>query len=191
LVILALEIGVEHFLQLFLRKRLAGQRVEHDLARRNRHANQEVAGEGNTLERQADLLAEFHVEDGQRDRNTPALLEHHVQVRIVRIVVVVRVGAEAEIAIEEMIEQAQALDGRRSLRDPALQAQGQNIQGCQFGLQVQVRIGVLGDRQRGLGERDRVVVGHEAGEVVQDFRGGHGGFLTSPRGAGRRSSAGP
>src|SRR5436305_7630123 len=31
---------------------------------------------------------------------------------------------------------------------------------------------------RSLGEWDRVVVGHEAGEVVQDFRGGHGGFLT-------------
>ncbi|MDT4861051.1 hypothetical protein FQZ97_956420 [compost metagenome] len=141
----ALQVRVQHFLQLLLRQRFAGQRVQDHLARRDGHAQQEMIGERHALERQADLLAQFHEQHRQRDRDAAPLAHHHVQVRVVRIVVVVGVRAKAEVAIEEMIQQAQPLDGRRAFGDPPLQAQRQHVEGGQFGLQVQVRIGILRD----------------------------------------------
>ena len=126
-----------------------------------------MAGEAHAAGVQAETLGQLDPEHRQRDLDAAARAQHHVDVAVVRVAVVVDVAAEAQVAEEELVERAQPLQRRRVGRDPALQARQQLVDVAEDLLHVQIGVFVLGDAGRGLQERELVVALHQHAEVLQ------------------------
>ncbi len=89
---------------------------------------------------------------------------------VVGIVVVVEVAAEAQLAEEKAIQNADFLLDVGVVRHAALQAHHQLVDLGQRALQIEIGIGVLRKRQRRLGERQTVVFGDQRAEIVENPR---------------------
>src|SRR5262249_7611381 len=119
--------------------------------------HEEMPGERYALERQADAAADFHVKDCKRDRDAGLALDDLVQIAVARVVVVVGVAPEAEVVEEELVQRDDGLLDGGPLREAGTRAQRHALDLAEVALDVEARIGVLGDHQAGAREVDAVL----------------------------------
>ena len=91
---------------------------------------------------------------------------------VVRVAVVIDIAAEAQVAKEELVERAQALQRRRIGRNPALQPSQQLVDVAQHLLHIEVRVFVLRNADGGFEQRKVVVALHQRAEVLEGRRRG-------------------
>jgi len=139
--------GQQAFDERLLRQRFARQWVQHHLAARHPHLDEEMPREGHPGRLQPQALRQLQPQHRQRDGDAAARAQHGMQVAVVRRVVVVGVAGKAQLAVEEMVQQAQALQLARVGRQPPRQARLQRVHVGQHLLHVQLGIFVL--RQAG------------------------------------------
>src|SRR5471032_1928740 len=152
---------------------MAGGRIEHHVAVGRGHAQQEMRWKRYATHRNTELFAHLQIHYGQRNRNPATPLQHHVQVAVIGVVVVVVIAGETQLAEEEPIQYADFLLDVGVVGHTAAHTQDQLVDLGQYALQIEVQIRVLGERQRRLGERQTLVLRHWRGEIVEDARRRH------------------
>src|SRR4051812_844912 len=116
-----------------------------------------MAGEADTARMQAYALRKLYPEDGQRDLDAAARAQHHVEIAVVRVAIVVDVAAEAQVTEEELVERAQPLQCRGVGWNAALQAREQLVDVTQHQLQVEIGIFILREAGRGFEQGEMLV----------------------------------
>ena len=76
-----------------------------------------MPGEGNALQVEAQALADFEIENGQRDRDPGAPLHDLVQIAVAGIVVIADVAREAHLAEQVVVQREHFLLGKSVARD--------------------------------------------------------------------------
>ncbi len=161
----------------------AVERVHDQHAVFHRQPHQEMAGEGNAFQRQAEPARDLDLHQGQRDRVAQAALEHLVEVAVARVVVLVVVAA-----VTDLVEQV-VVDGGHLERPFAdgvhfhPQVVGVGLQHAVVLGRVQLRVFVAGDQQGGRQQRQRLV--GQAGQFIP-LRQGNARFRHGPRLAAKR-----
>jgi hypothetical protein len=125
-------------------------RIDHRVAFGQRDAQQEMTRERHAAHGNIHLRRHLQIQHRQRDRDTAPALEHHVQVAVIRVVVIVDVRPEAQFAKEVTVQNADALLDVGIVRNAALDAQGEFVDLREHGLQIEIGIGVLRERERRL-----------------------------------------
>ena len=119
---------------------------------------------------QAQALRQLDPQHRQRDLDAAPRAQHHVEVAVVRVAVVVDVAAEAQVAKEELVERAQPLQRRGIGGQAALQARQQLVDVAQHLLHVEIGVFVLRQAGRRFQQREMVVALHQRAEVFQRRR---------------------
>ena len=133
------------------------ERVEPDVGLAGR-LHQEVAGHADAVDGHAAASADFDHHDRQRDRDAQTPREDVVEIRVAGVGVVDRVAGEPAFA-----EQRAGDVGGGGPRHGV----GKLIELAERPGEVEVGVGVLGDEERGLVERDLVRrPAHELGETL-------------------------
>ena len=109
--------------------------------------HKEVAGHPDAVDGDAEAPADLDHDDGQRDRDAETPREDVVEVRVAGVAVVDRVAGKPAFAEQRV--------PRRRRRRPRARCR-QVIELAQRPGDVEVGVGVLGDEERGLVERDLV-----------------------------------
>ena len=116
---------------------------------------------------QAQALSQLQPDHRQGDRDAATGTQHRIEVAVVRVVVVVEVAAEIQVAEKELIERAQALQMRGIGRQAALEPGQQLIDIAEHLLHIEVGVVVLGQAGRGLQQRKVLVAVHQTAEIFQ------------------------
>ena len=114
--------------------------------------------ERHALEGQADAPPDLHVEHRQRDGDPGAPVDDLVQVRVARIVVVVRVAAKAQVVEQEFVQRDDAVFGRRIVRETRAQLLREALELADIAVDIQPWVGILRDLQTGPRQFDPSVV---------------------------------
>jgi hypothetical protein len=161
-------IGNEQRVERVARHRLAGERIDHDLALRHAQLDQEVARKRDSARAEADLAGDLGIEHGERDR-TPRRVCSTAQVAVLRVVVVVDVAGEAELLKKKRLSSATAASAPRP-GDARLQARRQRVDLGEHALAIERGVVVVGQGDRRLQDRKARVVGDERGEILERGR---------------------
>ena len=116
--------------------------------------DEKVPGEGNAFERQPDAPPEFHVQHGERDRYAGASVDDFVQIAVARVVVVLGIAGKAELLEHIGIQREQLFFRCPASAKTRAQHLRQALQGGKVGIDIEIRVGVLGDHQAGTREID-------------------------------------
>ena len=122
--------------------------IQHQHAAAQTHAHEEVPGERDALDRQADAPAELHVEDRHRDRHAGTAIDHFIEIAVARVVVILGVAPVAELFVQKLVEQRHdaVFAGCRG-REARAQPRRHPFDFADVALDVEVGIGVLRDQQ--------------------------------------------
>ena len=88
---------------------MAVERVDDHLAFvwvRQMHFHQEMPGKADTISLQTNLAGQLQPQQRQANRNTPAGTQHHMQIAVVGVVVVVGVARKTHFFEKELVEDA-------------------------------------------------------------------------------------
>jgi hypothetical protein len=147
-------------------------RVEHQQAAFHRQAHQEVARKRHAFQRHAHAARQFHLDDAQADRNAEFAVQYVVEIAVARVVVVLLVAGESELVEEVTVDGRQPrlrvvdrLDAWAQLVFPVIALRF-------VGANVEVRILVARDHQRGAQQRD-VFVAQRGNRVPGVFAAVH------------------
>jgi len=149
------------------REGFTAQRVHHHLPLGQAQLDQEMPGKAHALCRQIDGRSQLQPDQRHTDGNAAPRLQHMVDVAVGRVVVIVEIAAKTQLAIEELVEHAQALQ-RIGFAGQALeQAHLQPVQLGAGRLQVEIGHGILGDADCRLHQRQVVIALHQRCKVLQ------------------------
>ena len=149
----AVEDAVEAVLAVFLGEQGAAvERVDEQRARGSVHPHHEVSGQADALHLEAGAARDFHEDGGQRDRDARATVEHLVEVAVARVVVALRVAAEALLLEQVVVEGHDRALGSRFVVEPPPQRYAHLVQPRQVGTDVQIGVLLRSHEQRRFGE---------------------------------------
>ena len=117
-----------------------------------------------------DRMRKFEPQNGQRDRDRATRFQHHVDITVVRIVVVVDVAAKTQVAEEELVDGAQFLQRHCVGRNAPLQPCQQLVYLTQDLLHIEFRVFVLGDADGRFEQGELGVAVHQRLEVFKRCR---------------------
>ena len=167
-------VGLNALRQLLAAEGLAVKRVDHHLALGQVDLDHKVPRKANAPRTESQALGQLNPQHRQADRDAAAGAQHGIHITVVRVVVIVDVATKAELPVEEVAEQPQALQGRCIHRDAAFDAGQQLVDIAQHLLDVQLGVLVLRQAAGGFKQRKVLVALHQAGKVFKR-RGNVGG----------------
>src|SRR6266581_166809 len=156
----------------------AGKRVEHELAAPDCELDEKMPGEGNALQVEAQALADFEIENGQRDRNPGAPLHDLVQIAVAGIVVVADVAREAHVVEQVVVQREHFLLGKSVARDALPDRRRDSVEPPEIGRYIDVWIDILGEHKARFGEIE-LVARNDFGEMLEHRI--HSGRALTPR----------
>ena len=130
-----------------------------------------MAGKRYPLQRKADFPADFHVQDGQRNRNAAAALDHIVEVAVARIVVVVRVARKFEVVEQELVKRNDFFLRIRVRRQASAQARRHPFDFAKVPVHVQIPVSIRRHQQARLGKAVTVFLVRK--QIGKTIGGGH------------------
>src|SRR6185437_9507059 len=89
---------------------------------------------------------------------------------VIGVVIVVEIAGKAQLAEEEPVQHASLLPDVGVVWHTPPQTNHQLVDLGQRGLQIEVGISVLRQRERRLGQRQAFVFGHERAEIIENSR---------------------
>ena len=141
------------------------------LGRGQIHFHQEMARKPHTKHRQANALAQFQPQHRQADGNAQTGGHHHIQIAVVRVIVVVHIARKAQVGVEKVVELAQLVQSVCAGQDAALQSCRPVVHVAEHLLNVQRGKFILRQADGGFQQGELVVTLHQTGEVVQGAGG--------------------
>ena len=153
-------------------------------------AHEEVAGQSDALHGHAGAPPHLHVDQGERDRDADAPLQHLVDVAVTGVVVVALVAGEAEVVEEEVAEGVGGAEGGIAV-DGARRGPRQRVEEPNLASEVEIGVFGGGEEQRRLAEIDLGVGARPRSiQPVKNFRAVHVRLHDAWLQATRRWSAG-
>src|SRR5215472_11825364 len=147
--------------------------VEEDLRVAQTRPRDEMAGQPDALDGEAEALAHLHEDEAQGDGNTLAAVEHVVEEAVARIVVVVAVAREA-LLHEEILAQAMEASELVGGAARAVDSAGEAVQALEVGVGIEAWVLPARDGEGGSAEIDAAVgPRHQLGELQERRVSGH------------------
>ena len=119
---IAAPVGLQALSEVFPAERLARHRVNHHLALGQTNFDHEMPRKSHAMGFQAQPGGEFEPDHGQGNRDAPAGAHHRAQEAVVGVVVIVEVGAKAQVLVKKLVQGAQALQCGGIAGDPTFEA---------------------------------------------------------------------